>query len=287
MIHLLQCSLLIWLTTLSYTLNYAQEGEGEVTYVLLEDIAYRDTNTASITPYVAERCRLDIYYPKDIDTFATVVWFHGGGLRAGEKYIPAELKNQGMAVVAANYRLHPKVKAPVYIEDAAASVSWVFKNITKYGGDTNLIFVSGHSAGGYLTSMIGLDKKYLGVHDIDADRIAGLIPYSGHAITHFTIRTERGLTWDKPIIDEYAPLYHCRKDAPPMILVTGDREMELFGRYEEVAYQMRMMKLVGHEHTELYELDGYNHGEMDEPAHHILLNSVRKIQRSIYPPTVE
>ncbi|MCK7529150.1 MAG: hypothetical protein MZV64_72150 [Ignavibacteriales bacterium] len=31
-------------------------------------------------------------------------------------------------------------------------------------------------------------------------------------------------------------LYHVRKDAPPLILITGDRELELLGRYEENAY---------------------------------------------------
>jgi acetyl esterase/lipase len=118
-------------------------------------------------------------------------------LRAGNKFIPEQLQDQGIGVVAVNYRFHPKVTAPAYIEDAAAAVAWTFAHIAEYGGDPNLIFVSGHSAGGYLTSMIGLDKRYLAAHDLDADRIAGLIPYSGHAITHFTIRTERGLGWGR------------------------------------------------------------------------------------------
>ena len=98
-----------------------------------------------------------------------------------------------MAVVAVEYRLNPKVKAPKYIEDAAAAVSWVFKNIEQFGGDTSLIFVSGHSAGGYLTSMIGLDKSWLQKFSIDANKIAGLIPLSGHTITHFTVRAERNI----------------------------------------------------------------------------------------------
>ena len=272
--------LLLVLASNSYI--FSQGSEKKIGYQQIDDLLYRDSLDDSFTPYMQERCRLDIYYPTNLDTFSTIVWFHGGGLKAGNKSIPGELKDQGKAVVAVNYRLHPKVKAPVYIEDAAAAVAWVFENITHYGGDTNLVFVSGHSAGGYLTSMIGLDKKYLATHDIDADRIAGLIPYSGHAITHFTIRTERGIPWDKPVVDEYAPLFHCRKEAPPLILITGDRNKELFGRYEEVAYQMRMMKLVGHEQTELYELDGYGHGAMDKPAHHILLNSVRRIEKEIY-----
>ncbi|MEL6110192.1 MAG: alpha/beta hydrolase, partial [Planctomycetota bacterium] len=145
------------------------------------------------TDYSAERCKVDLYRPGNRKDFATVVWFHGGGLKANSKSIPDALKEQGFAVVAANYRLHPKVDSPTYVQDAAAAVAWTFQNIASFGGDPNKIFVAGHSAGGYLTSMVGLDKSYLAAHSIDADRIAGLIPYSGHTITHFTVRKERGI----------------------------------------------------------------------------------------------
>ena len=43
---------------------------------------------------------------------------------------------------------------PGFIQDAAAAVAWVFNNIEDYGGRSELIFVSGHSAGGYLASML-------------------------------------------------------------------------------------------------------------------------------------
>ena len=230
--------------------------------------------------YTLERCVLDIYLPETTD-FATVVWFHGGGLKFGNKFIPEGLKKQGIAVVAVNYRLYPKVKSPMYIDDAAAAVAWVFKNIASYGGDPNLIFVAGHSAGGYLTSMLGLDKSYLNTYGIDADAIAGLIPYSGHTITHFTVRSERELKWDDVRVDHMAPLAHIRKDAPPIILITGDRELELYGRYEENAYFWRMLKSIGHPYVELYELEGYNHGDMAVPAHHILLKTISKISSEI------
>jgi hypothetical protein len=111
---------------------------------------------------------------------------------------------------------------------------------------------------------------------VDANDIAGLIPFSGHAITHFTMRKERGIPGTQPIVDEWAPLYHVRADAPPLVLITGDRELELLGRYEENAYLMRMMKVAGHEQTVLYELQGFDHGGMDKPAHSILLKHVKK-----------
>ena len=247
----------------------------EPEYKTVENILYR--SGGNLTKYMEQRCRLDVYYPADIKAFATVVWFHGGGLKAGKRSIPKQLKDQGIAVVAVNYRLHPKVKAPAYIEDAAASVAWTLKNISKYGGSSKRVFVSGHSAGGYLTSMVGLDKRWLAAHQIDTDQIAGLIPFSGHTITHFTVRAERGIDGKQPIIDDMAPLFHVRKDAPPLLLITGDRELEILGRYEENAYLWRMMQVVEHPDTELFELDGFNHGQMAVPAHPLLLRFMKRI----------
>jgi len=250
----------------------------EIKYATTEDIPYR---SGKLTDYMRERCRLDVYHPNNKKDFSTVVWFHGGGLKAGKRSVPQALQGKGIAVVAVNYRLHPKVKAPAYIEDAAAAVAWTFKNIETYGGSPKRIYVSGHSAGGYLTSMVGLDKSWLAAHKVDADALAGLIPYSGHTITHFTVRAERGIDGKQPIVDALAPLFHVRKEAPPLLLITGDRELEMLGRYEENAYLWRMMKVAGHADTQLMELDGYNHGQMAEPAHPLLLRFIRRIGKTI------
>ena len=249
---------------------------GEYKKVL--DIAYYNESVREGDSYIKERCFLDLYIPQGIADFPTVVWFHGGGLMNGNKQIPNGLKNKGIAVVAVNYRFYPKVKAPKYIEDAGASVAWVFNNIKKYGGDPNKIFLSGHSAGGYLALMVGMDKRWLSKHDVNANDIAGLIPFSGHTITHFTVRKERGIKGTQPIIDDLAPLFHVRKDASPLLLITGNRELEMLGRYEENAYMMRMMKVVGHKQTRIMELDGYGHG-MVEPALPLLLNEIKRISK--------
>ncbi len=241
---------------------------------------YPDSNTVKDT-YVKSQCRLDIYYPKNVKDFATIVWFHGGGITGGGKEIPRELMDRGVAIIGVGYRLSPKVKAPAYIEDAAAAVAWAFKHVEQYGGNKKLIFVSGHSAGGYLGTMLTLDKQYLTKYQIDANSIAGLIPFSGQAITHFTVRQEQGIKELQPTIDKYAPLAHIRADAPPMLIITGDREMELLGRYEENAYLNRMMKLAGNKTTRLYELQGFDHGGMALPAFPLLLKEVAQLKKEI------
>ena len=266
--HLLKFPLILIGFTCIAQLSYSNE------YKIVKDIFYYDS---APNQYAKERCNLDIYYPTKSSNFASIVWFHGGGLRGGEKNIPKSLKSKGIAVIAVNYRLFPKAKCPEYIEDGAAAVAWTFKNIEKYGGSPKKIFISGHSAGGYLSSMIGLDESYLKDHKINANHIAGLIPLSGHTITHFTPREEKNISDKQPIIDRFAPLYHVRKDAPPLILITGDKELELLGRFEENAYLARMMKVIKHQKTELYELQGLDHGGMVEPGLKILLKSIKKI----------
>ena len=252
--------------------SFAQKLE----YETKSNIQYYSAVTNKSDSYINERCVLDIYYPKNTKGFATIVWFHGGGLTGGSKEIPEALKNKGFAIIGVNYRLAPKVKGAKCIEDAAAATAWAFNNIANYGGDTSLIFLSGHSAGGYLISMAGLDKKWLQKEGIDADKIAGLIPFSGQCITHFQIRKENGIPDTQPTIDAFAPLYYVRADAPPLLLITGDRELEMLGRYEENAYMARMMKIAGHKQTKLFELDGYGHG-MTEPAFPLLINEINRI----------
>jgi acetyl esterase/lipase len=244
---------------------------------LRTNVLYREGQ--DVTDPMRQSCRLDVYAPAKPGSFPTVIWFHGGGLTGGERCIPVPLRKQGVGIVAVDYRLAPAVKSPAFIEDAAAAVAWTFKHIGEFGGAPDRIYVSGHSAGAYLTLMVGLDPRWLRPHGIDPNRIAGLIPFSPQAITHFVIRGERGMSDKQPFVDDMAPLFHVRRDAPPTLILTGDREKELLGRYEENAYLWRMMKVVGHRDVELRELPGFNHGNMPEPAFPLLLEFIAKHER--------
>lgn len=96
-----------------------------------------------------------------------IVWFHGGGITAGDKgskdttAVVTRMAQDGFLVASVNYRLSPKATYPAYLEDAAAAVAWVLKNAADHGGDPKKVFVAGHSAGGYLTTMLALDERYL------------------------------------------------------------------------------------------------------------------------------
>lgn len=244
-----------------------------VEYAVKKEIPYYEILKDKTSDYQKEMCLLDIHYPETNKKAPVIIWFHGGGLTGGQKEIPVELTEKGYCVIGVGYRLSPEVKAETSIRDAAGAIAWVIKNIDDFNGDPNRAFVSGHSAGGYLALMSVMNKSYLKEYNLDSNKIAGLIPFSGHTITHFTIRDEKGIPGEQPIVDEMAPLYYVRGDAPPTLLITGDRELEMLGRYEENAYFYRMMKINGQEDIKIYELDGYGHG-MTHPAFPLLLEFV-------------
>ncbi len=188
----------------------------------IKDISYLTEPTDD--EYRKEISKLDLYLPEGKKEFPTLVYFHGGGLTGGRRGGPRQLVALGIAVVGVEYRLYPKCKHPEYIEDCAAATAWVFKNIAKYGGDPSKIFIAGYSAGGYLTGMLAMDKKYLAAQGVDADKLAGALFQSGHTITHFTVRKQFGYGVQQGICDENSPMYHIRKTPFPIILQCGDND---------------------------------------------------------------
>jgi len=245
--------------------------QAQETYKTVKDISYIPAGETD--GYRKERCKLDVYYPVEKKGFPTIVWFHGGGLEG--KHVPEMFMNQGFAVVAVNYRLSPKAQNPAYTEDAAAAVAWAYKHIEEYGGSPRRVFVTGHSAGGYLTLMVGLDKSYLQEYGVDADSIAAYLPISGQTVTHFTIRKERSLPEGIPVIDQYAPCNKARKDTPPFVLITGDRNLEMADRYEENALLASVLKNIGNKKVSLYELQGFDHGQVYVPGCCLVANYIR------------
>lgn len=244
-------------------------------YVEKDDISYVSPEDTSV--YRQERCKLDLYYPTGTKRpFKTLIWFHGGGLTMGHKDIPNDLRNQGIAIVAPNYRLSPRAHNPQYTEDAAEAVAWVVKNISRYGGSPDSIYISGHSAGGYLTLMLCMDKHYLGTHGIDADSIRGYYPIGGQTATHYTIRQERHISFTSPIVDSYAPLNNVRKLHTRLVLITGDRHLEQMGRYEENLYLKAVLEGIGNKEIPLYELNGFDHGDAGFPGRLIVLRELRQ-----------
>ena len=157
------------------TIQFAIVNAPSLTYdgQISEDVAYGQFS----------RQTLDIYVPNiEQDTFPVVVFFHGGrwtdGSKEQYKFVGMTLSNLGYVVVVPNTRLYPEVKFPIFAEDAAQSVAWVHKNISRYKGNRNL-FISGHSSGAHLGALIIADNTYLAAHELKPNIVNAFAGISG------------------------------------------------------------------------------------------------------------
>ncbi|MEZ5385365.1 MAG: alpha/beta hydrolase [Prosthecobacter sp.] len=246
----------------------------------LADVSYKTGD--SLTEYERERCKLDVYLPSTGKDWPVLVWFHGGGLKNGDKRgtpqdgvkterIVSSLANAGIAVVSVNYRFSPKVTFPAYLEDGAAAVAWTQKHITEHGGDSKRIFIGGHSAGGYIALMLGADARYLANAGVKLTDIAGLIPVSGQTLTHYTVREERGGAKYHITADDASPLHYCGPNTPPFLVLYADRDMA--ARAEENLLFVEMMKAAGNKGMRSLLVKDRTHGSIaskiaddDDPA---------------------
>lgn len=136
-------------------------------------------------PYGDEHQRqvLDVYSPDGAKGLPVMFWIHGGGWQAGDKsdvaLKPTMLMARGFVFVSTNYRLLPDVEMDVLTRDVAKSLGWVHRNIEKYGGDADRIFVGGHSAGAQLAALICTDERYLKAEGVSFDVLKGCVPVDG------------------------------------------------------------------------------------------------------------
>lgn len=177
-------------------------------------------------------CILDVRKPASGSRWPVVIHLHGGGLTGGDRNeafgsqynnFGQKFLDAGVMEVSPGYRLIGAGTWPDYIRDAAAAAIWVRKNIEPYGGDPNSVFVSGFSAGAYLTHMLAIDTTWFQEAKFDPRGFAGFISMSGQTRRHENLRQDlkvQDIMAEKP----YAmPMGNLRKmDLPWQIFVGGD-----------------------------------------------------------------
>lgn len=192
------------------------------------------------------RHTLDLYHPKDKKDYPVLVWVHGGGWKNGNKeqfeFLGKALAGEGVGVVTVNYRLHPQVQFPANVEDVARAFAWAHKNVGRYGGRADRVFVGGHSAGGHLASVLATDESYLKAAGLSPADVRGVVSISGL----YAIRRGRFPVFEDS--DEGArkasPVRQVREKLPPFLLVYADNDFPTFGDMaEDFAKALREAKV--------------------------------------------
>jgi acetyl esterase/lipase len=176
--------------------------------------------------------RLDLYLPTKKPAHAPVFLFlHGGGFREGDRaqygFVAKPFADHGVITAVASYRLTGDgFKYPDQPHDTQLAVEWLSRNIAKYGGDPDRLYVGGHSAGAILSAEIGVDRGWLKSAGIPTRVLRGIAPISGP----YDLRTagrpgEDSAYAPTPELKEQAsPLLHIVDPAPAAVIALGSAE---------------------------------------------------------------
>ena len=108
---------------------------------------------------------LNVFAPRKHAVLKDVfVFIYGGTWNSGKKSLYSFLGNRmarkDVVTVVIDYPKSPQANYDEMATDAAKAIKWVKENITRYGGNPDKIFVSGHSAGGHLAALISVRDDY-------------------------------------------------------------------------------------------------------------------------------
>ena len=173
---------------------------------------------------------LDIFPAEGSWPAPVQLFFHGGYWTKLSKnefsFIANAFVPRGITTVVVDYALIPSVDMDELVRQCRAALVWVWRNISRYGGDPERIQVAGHSAGGHLAAMLmatnwpavdaGLPQNPI----CDAVGISGL--YDLEPIRHCFLNQTLALSPDSAIRNSPAAL--VRACISPMLLAVGGDE---------------------------------------------------------------
>lgn len=180
----------------------------------------------SFGPTIAEH--LDIF-PAEDPNAPVLLFIHGGywhSLSSKEfSFVARGPVSEGITTVVMNYALCPDVTIDEIVRQSRAAVVWLSEHIDEYGGDTNQIYVSGHSAGGHLTGML-LSTDWEDEYGKSSDIIKGATAISGlfdlEPFPYTWLQPKLQLTWGQ--VQRNSPIQHLPEEAPPLIVTYGEEE---------------------------------------------------------------
>jgi acetyl esterase/lipase len=184
------------------------------------------------------RQNLDIYAPASSARPAPVIVFvYGGSWNSGSRdeygFVGRAFASRGYVTVIFDYRLVPAIRYPVFVEDSAKALAWVYRNIRAHGGDPRRLFLAGHSAGAYNAVMVALAPEFLAAEGLDPGVIRGVAGLSGpYDFLPLDVDETREAFKGTTDLERTQPVRRIRSAnrVPPMLLAHGDADTLVFPR---------------------------------------------------------
>ena len=175
----------------------------------------------------AHRLALDMYAPRGAHDLPVVVFFYGGSWQDGKRqwyrWMGETLARHGLVVAIPDYRKYPHVRMDGFMTDAAHAVAWVHAHAADYGGNPQVMFLMGHSAGAHIGALLATDKRWLAGVGMQPRQLAGFIglagPYDFLPLTDPAFIGMFGATPQAQARSQ--PVNFVDGDEPPMLLLQG------------------------------------------------------------------
>lgn len=147
---------------------------------------------------------LDVYAPESGDGYPVLIFIHGGGWDKYDKELFApvamQLVPRDIVVVIPDYTLYPDADYRQMAGEVADAVAWTFEHIEEFGGDSERVTLSGHSAGGHLSGLVAFDARWLSRVGYDPADLRGWIGMSGVYDVDAQMAFERSTGGDAPVM---------------------------------------------------------------------------------------
>jgi acetyl esterase/lipase len=201
---------------------------------------------------------LDIFRPEGRQGLPVLLFFHGGVWQQGDKSnytsVGQALARRGILTLVVNYRLTPSVRHPEHTRDAARAVAWTLENVERFGGRKDRVFISGHSSGGHLVTLLLFDPSYLKATGHAPEELAGVIALSGVFDLNRPIDDTpeggfKGFIFppfgeDKAERAAASPVTHLRPVRPPLwVVLAGDDYKDMIKQSKDFVAALKARKL--------------------------------------------
>lgn len=206
--------------------------------------------------------QLDIYLPAGPHRGAHLVFFHGGSWSSGHKneyaFLGSALAAFGISCAVVGYRLYPKVRYPVFVEDAAHAVAWLQREGSRYGFASGPLYLMGHSAGAHIACLLALDERYRDMAQLQMESILGVIGLAGvyrfrpeKDPVHADIFASAG-----PDFEQVKPINYVAGHKVPLLLLHGSKDTTVGPK---IAQRMYEAASAAGQKVQLHIQQGYGH----------------------------
>jgi len=205
--------------------------------------------------------KLDLYLPRSRATRAPVLLFvHGGSFIEGDRqyygYIASEYVRRGYVVAIMSYRLTGSgLHYPAQLDDVKAALRFLYRNVARYGGDRDVLVVSGHSAGAILAAEVGCDRSWMTAYGIPKNAIGAIIGVSGKYRLGPNEKLFPNYVPNDDLALAASPIAHLDDPVPITLLAAGSVENSYFQASKDYDAALRVKGVA----STMVELPGFDH----------------------------